>query len=90
MEVFQFNNAGMYVGKSIADPSPLELGVYLIPANSTAVPVPDQWSDDQWPRYNGQDWELITKPTEKVEQSAAEKLAEFLNHNPDVLELIQQ
>lgn len=88
MEVFQYNSAGLYVCKTTADLSPLEPDVYLIPANSTADPIPDQWDQDQWPRFTGQGWELIAKPSQKVELSAVEKLAEFLNQNPDVLSLI--
>lgn len=90
MEVFQYNTAGMYIGKTTADISPLEPGVYLIPANSTDIAVPDKWGDDQWPRFSGQGWELIARPTIAQEKTAVEKLAEFLEQNPDVQNLINK
>lgn len=48
------------------------------------------WPDDQWPRFNGHAWQLVTRPaaTVKATPSAAEKLAAFLAANPDVSDLI--
>ena len=86
--VYQYNLSGLYVGTTIADESPLEPGIYLIPANCTETAPPDQWPDDQWPRWTGVQWELISKPQVPEPLSAEQKLADFLNHNPDVVALI--
>ncbi|MEN8320233.1 phage tail protein [Acinetobacter junii] len=86
--VFQFNQAGLFVHKAIADESPREPGIFLIPAYCTETPVPESWSDDVWPRFNGSNWELIPKPKIEVMISPEEKLAEFLAQNPDVMSLI--
>lgn len=87
LTVYQYDSAGLYAGDTLADESPLEPGVYLYPARSTATPPPEH-SDDQWPRWNGVSWQLIPKPTMPPAPSAAEKLAAFLSQNPDVAALV--
>lgn len=87
--VYQYNQAGMYVGTTTADESPLEPGVFLVPANATVVAVPKSWLEDQWPRFNGANWQLVTKPKLAVAESPEQKLAEFLKNNPDVVALIE-
>jgi hypothetical protein len=86
--VYQYAFSGLYVGTTAADESPLEPGIYLIPANCTETAPPAQWPDDQWPRWNGVAWELITKPQVQQPLSPEQKLAEFLSINPDVMALI--
>lgn len=86
--VYQYNNSGLYVGKTYADESPREPGVFLMPGNSTKESPPTEWDDSVWPRFNGKVWELIPKPKVDVMISPEEKLAEFLAQNPDVLSLI--
>jgi hypothetical protein len=48
------------------------------------------WPDDQWPRFNGHAWQLITRPAATIttEPTPAEKLSAFLAANPDVTALI--
>lgn len=87
--VYQYDLAGMFVGNTEADESPLEPGVFLIPARCVEVAPPEPDSD-QWPRWNGAKWELITVSPANENQPASpvDKLREFLNANPDVAALI--
>ena len=87
--VYQYDIAGVYIGQTDADESPLEPGVFLIPARCVEVAPPEP-SGDQWPRWNGAKWELVTVASANDNQPArpVDKLREFLNANPDVAELI--
>lgn len=87
--VYQYDIAGMFTGETEADESPLEPGVFLIPARCVEV-APPAYSGDQWPRWNGAMWELITvsPANENQPSSPVDKLREFLNANPDVAALI--
>jgi len=86
--VYQTNYSGLFVGETVADESPLEPGVFPLPAGCVETAPPEEWPDDQWPRWNGVAWELITKPQVQQPLSPEQKLAEFLNSNPDVAALI--
>lgn len=88
--VYQYDIAGMFTGETEADESPLEPGVFLIPARCVEV-APPAYSGDQWPRWNGAQWELITVSPAKDNQqtSPVDKLRDFLMENPDVAELIK-
>lgn len=86
--VFQCNPAGMFIGLTGADESPLEPGVFLIPAGAVEAEPPGEWGDTQWPRWNGFAWELVTRPTLPTGAAALDKLRAFLDSNPDVAELI--
>lgn len=88
--VYQYNQAGLFVCETIADESPLESGVFLMPGNSTEVQPPEEWPEDRWPRFNGKGWDLIPKPKLPEPISPEQKLAEFLQSNPDVLKLIEK
>lgn len=87
--VYQYDLAGMYTGQTDADESPLEPGVFHIPARCVEVAPPES-SGDKWPRWNGAKWELITvKPAnDNQPASPVDKLRDFLNANPDVAALI--
>ena len=88
--VYQTNYSGLFVGETIADESPLEPDVFLIPAGCVELAPPENWPEDQWPRWNGFKWELIQKPEVQETISPEEKLADFLAQNPDVLKLIEK
>lgn len=85
--VYQTDRAGFYCGSAEADESPLEPGVYLLPARSTLTAPPQEIPAGKWPRWNGAAWDLVTRPA-VAELSATDKLKEFLEQNPDVAALI--
>ena len=88
--VYQTNYSGLLVSATMAGESPLEPGVFAIPAGCVETAPPESWQEDQWPRWNGFKWELIQKPEVQQVVSPEEKLAEFLAHNPDVVSLINK
>lgn len=88
---YQFDLAGLYQGTTVADESPLEPGIYLLPARCTLVSPPES-TEGQWPRWNGAAWQLVNRPqpSAQPESDPVAKLREFLNANPDVAALLQQ
>ena len=88
--VYKINYSGLFVGETLADESPLEPGIFHIPADCVELAPPEEWPEDKWPRWNGFKWELIQRPQVQQVASAEEKLAEFLAQNPDVLKLIEK
>lgn len=91
--VYQIDTAGHFVGPVDADESPLEPGVYLIPAGCIQTPPPSSWPEDKWPRWNGAHYDLVANPF--VEEAANDndpvaKLRDFLAANPDVAAILQQ
>lgn len=49
---------GEYTGENIANESPLEPGVYLIPAHSTEI-APPETSEHEAAVWNGTTWEVV-------------------------------
>ncbi|RAR53902.1 hypothetical protein C7401_12676 [Paraburkholderia unamae] len=87
--VHQTDHAGMYQGPVDADESPLEPGVYHLPARAVEPAPPQSWPENKWPRWNGAGWDLVTKPDPADEAAqATAKLRKFLTGNPDVAKLI--
>lgn len=87
---YQTDRAGLYAGETVADESPLEPGVLIVPAGAVIVPPPATVPEGQWPRWNGSSWDLVPLPPRRTDPSPAEKLASFLAENPDVAALINQ
>lgn len=88
--VYQCDHAGMYVGPTESDESPLEPGVWLIPARCVQIEPPAA-PDGKWPRWNGAAWQIVTlhnQPAVEVSDPVA-KLRDFLTANPDVAALLQ-
>jgi hypothetical protein len=56
MNIYHYHpETGLYLGQGVADPSPLEPGVWLIPAHATSTEPPavedgeqTVWLDDAW------------------------------------------
>ncbi len=53
--VYQVNDQGLYVGTTTADESPLEPGVWLIPAGCVTV-APPKAPAGMTCRWDGQQW----------------------------------
>lgn len=89
--VFQIDRSGLYVGETTADESPLEEGVYLMPALTVEAAPPTDWPVGKWPRWNGSGWTLATVvPKPANDNDPVAKLQAFLQANPDVAELLNQ
>lgn len=90
--VYQYDLAGLYVGPTVADESPLEPGVFHIPARAVELPPPAEVPADKWPRWNGSAWQLVNRPASRrngpVIDAPVDKLRAFLEANPDVAALI--
>ena len=88
--VYQYDPAGLYMGETEADESPLEPGVFLLPARCTFVAPPADVPEGRWPRWNGVAWALVRRRAAPAaaEADPVEKLRAFLAGNPDVAALL--
>lgn len=89
--VYQYDPSGMLLGTTMADASPLEPGVWHMPARTTEVPPPAEFPADKWPRWNGSAWSLATRPqpqAQAADQDPLAKLRAFLEQNPEVAALL--
>ena len=87
---YQYGATGLLHGETVADESPLEPGVFLLPAGCTFTAPPATVPDGKWPRWNGSNWDLVTRPTPANDnQDPVAKLQAFLSANPDVATLLQ-
>lgn len=73
--------------------SPLEPGVYHVPAGATLTPPPaEPWPEGTAPRLVSGEWVLQVPPPPApratATQSPMDRLAEFLRENPDVAALV--
>lgn len=85
---YQTDRAGLFICETVADASPLEPDVWLVPAGAVLQAPPADVPDGQWPRWNGSSWDLVPRPIVNAPASPVEKLAAFLSANPDVAALI--
>lgn len=74
--VYQTDSNGWFVGEALAYESPLEPGIFLIPAGAYADPIPDfamgerprridkdTWKNSQWPEPVTSEPEPLRKPS---------------------------
>lgn len=74
MKIYHYHpNSGNYLGHSIADPSPLEENIYLIPAYATSLP-PLSVGEGEQNKFDGTAWQvvLIPAPPPPTEQTLVE------------------
>jgi hypothetical protein len=63
MKTYQTDENGFYVGDVVADESPLEPGVFMIPGGCVETPPPAP-KDGYRARWNGEGWDLIAQAQE--------------------------
>lgn len=87
MKVYNYDKNGEFINESIADESPLEPGVYLIPANSTTEPPPKQeegsisiFENDSWTVKTIRDNSILTKKGGDITTKKKEYTQEELNN----------
>lgn len=85
---YMYDSAGFYTGSTEATASPLESGVYLLPANAT-LQEPPEATEGKQARWNGTSWSLVATQIGS-EEVAITKLKEFLANNPDVAALLNK
>lgn len=89
MIAYQYDLAGLYQGETHADESPLEPGVFLLPARCTFTAPPAEIPEGRWPRFNGARWDLVNRPQPQAAPDPVAKLQQFLAENPDVAALLE-
>jgi len=63
MKIYHYHPATRkYLYQDIADESPLEPGVFLLPAYATLVEPPKDIPKDSYLSWNGNDWEILKIP----------------------------
>jgi len=66
MKVYNYTDDKIYYGESVAQPSPAELGKFLVPRNATIV-RPPTLTENQQAYWNGSAWEIQNKPQPEPE-----------------------
>ena len=87
--VYQYDLAGNFVGPTMADESPMEPGVWIMPARTVEAVPPSGFAADLWPRWDGSAWHLSTKPQADNDNDPVAKLRDFLAANPDVAAILK-
>jgi hypothetical protein len=96
MKIYNYNpENGYFVGESLADESPLEAGVYLIPAHATEISAPKA-TKGKIAVWNGSDWQLQDSLKEPVidnsefeaKQAARQAILEKLGLTADEAQLL--
>ena len=59
--VYQYDNRGYYIGPGIAFESPLEPGVFLVPAGCVEI-APPAVTESNAAQWNGSQWQEVPAP----------------------------
>lgn len=64
MKVYHYHpETNEFLGEGLADESPLEPGVYLIPAQATVKEPPRTIKPSQYVVFDGENWVVYEKPS---------------------------
>lgn len=87
---YQHDANGFFLGVTEADESPLEPGIFLVPAMCTLTPPPAEIPQGRLPRWSGTEWQLVDRTVAPADQPSVTlaKLKSFLTRNPDVAALL--
>ena len=66
MKIYNYDQNGFFIGESIADESPLEPGVFLIPAMATTISPPENM-DDFLLKFNNSTWGYVPYTEPEIE-----------------------
>lgn len=90
MKIYNYSQLnGVYIGSEQADESPLEPGVFLIPANATTIAPPDAPLGMQ-AVWEGEKWGLQQIPEPPPAPPAPEPLTPQEQTNADMRAYLQQ
>lgn len=67
MEIYNYDHGGFYISSGVADESPLEPGIFLIPGMATAI-RPPAVNDGELARWTGEKWEAVAAPLPTAEE----------------------
>ena len=80
MKTYHYHpGTGEYIYQDIADESPLEPGVFLLPAHATFVEPPQDVPTDSYISWKGSDWEILKIPEVKKELEPIPEEKELVN-----------
>lgn len=88
--VWQLDASGYLIGKAVADESPLEPGVYLIPAGAVTTKPPHALTAKQEWRWLDGAWTAVDARPTPAPAPPELRLAEFLKANPDISALLSR
>lgn len=88
--VWQCDDAGYLIGRAVADESPLEPGVFLIPFGAVATKPPHSLTAKQEWRWLAGAWKVVDARPTPAPSPPEQRLADFLKANPDITALLSR
>lgn len=86
MKIYNYHpKYNYYTGDSFADESPLEPGVYHIPAYATSIPVPE-YSENEIPVFDGAKW--VISPIQISPQLTTEEKLQSIGLTVEELKMV--